>query len=99
MYITIERDEYGIGLDEMLYGRLESDEFTEVTVLDDYVIANIAAKQYTTYHIDTEIEYLHISFIYEDCLVTFTLTKADDTDADAAISDFSILLESIVINE
>lgn len=83
--------------EDMLNNRLTSSDDSEVTVLDDFLVDEINAKQYYTYYSDMDSAVLTVSFIYNESLVEISLLSYNAEIPDDILDDFEIFLNSFEI--
>lgn len=96
--VDIKQSEIDIlSAEDMLDNRTKSGEFTEVTGVSDVFIADIPAKQYFTYYSDIDSMVLSISFIYNDNLVTLSVSSDNDEIPDNIVDDFEDFINSVSV--
>ena len=86
-------------VEDMLAEHMESNEYSEITPVDDVNIDGITAKQYYRLHTGSNSVTLNVAFIYGDDLVTLTMWSLHDEICDDALNHFSEFVDSVKIDK
>ncbi len=100
IYIYIEKSESDdVTVEDMLAEHMESNEYSEITPVEDVNIDGITAKQYYRLHTGSNTVTLNVAFIYGDDLVTLTMWSLHDKICDDALNHFTEFVDSVEIDK